>query len=95
MFPDTKGYKVGLKYASDQDETLFRHMTFGRCDPHQTNTEDEDFASYPPSLVIAVQPPWILAPRDLESFVDCRKVVMRFDPPAYPSFLISYVASTF
>jgi hypothetical protein len=80
MFPDTKDHKVGLTCASDQDETLFRHMTFGLRDPHQTNPEDEDFASYPPSLIIAVQPPWVLAPRDLESFANSRKVVMRLDP---------------
>lgn len=95
MFPDTKDYKVGLNYASDQDETLFRHMTFGLRDPHQTNTEDEDFASYPPSLVIAVQPPWILAPQDLESFVNCRKVVIRLDPPTRLYFLISCIVSSF
>jgi len=82
MFPDTKDHKVKLNYADDQDETLFRHMTFGLRDPHQTNTEDEDFASYPPSLIIAVQPPWVLAPKDLESFVNSRKVLMRLDPLA-------------
>lgn len=80
MFPDTKDHKVKLNYAADQDEDLFRHMTFSQRDPHQTNPEDEDFASYPPSLIIAIQPPWILAPRDLESFVDTRKVLMRLNP---------------
>ncbi|KAF9653074.1 hypothetical protein BDM02DRAFT_2132787 [Thelephora ganbajun] len=79
MFPETRDHKVRLNYASDQDENLFRHMTFGLCDPHQTNSEDEDFASYPPSLIIAVQPPWILAPRDLESFVNSHKFPP-FDP---------------
>lgn len=81
MFPDTKNHKVRLNQASDQDENLFRHMTFGLRDPHQTSPEDVDFASYPPSLIIAIQPPWILAPRDLESFVNSRKVVTRADPP--------------
>ena len=80
MFPDTKDHKVRLNQASDQDENIFRHMTFGLRDPHQTNPEDADFASYPPSLIIVVQPPWILAPRDLESFVNSRKVLMRLDP---------------
>lgn len=80
MFPDTKDHKVKLNYASDQDENMFRHMTFSLRDPHQTNSEDEDFASYPPSLIIATQPPWILAPRDLESFVNSRKVGMRLNP---------------
>jgi len=84
MFPDTKNHKVRLNQASDQDENLFRHMTFGLRDPHQTSLEDIDFASYPPSLIIAIQPPWILAPRDLESFVNSRKVVMRVDPPSPP-----------
>ena len=87
MFPDTKDHKVKLNYADDQDETLFRHMTFGLRDPHQTNTEDEDFASYPPSLIIAVQPPWVLAPQDLESFVNSRKVVMHLDPSRSALFL--------
>ena len=95
MFPETKDHKVRLNYASDQDETLFRHMTFGLRDPHQTDTEDEDFASYPPSLIIVVQPPWVLAPRDLESFVNSRKVVMRLVPLTRLSFLISYIVSPF
>ena len=89
MFPDTKDHKVRLNYANDQDEALFRHMTFGLRDPHQTSTEDEDFASYPPSLIIAVQPPWVLAPQDLESFVNNRKVVMRLGYLAWHSRLIS------
>jgi hypothetical protein len=76
MFPDTMDHKVKLNYTSDPDENLFRHMTFSPCDPHQTTREDEDFASYPPSLIIAIQPPWILSPRDLESFVGTHKVFM-------------------
>jgi hypothetical protein len=80
MFPDTKDHKVKLNYANDRDENLFRHMTFTLRDPHQTNPDNEDLASYPPSLIIAIQPPWILAPRDLESFVNSRKVVMCLDP---------------
>lgn len=89
MFPDTKDHKVRVNYASDHDETLFRHMTFGLRDPHQTNSEDEDFASYPPSLIIAIQPPWILAPQDLESFANSRKVSMHLDPfPRLPPDLV-------
>lgn len=84
MFPDTEDHKVRLNQASDQDGNLFRHMTFGRRDPHQTSPEDVDFASYPPSLIIALQPPWILAPRDLESFVNSRKVATRVDSPPPP-----------
>ena len=80
MFPGTKDHKVRLNQASDRDGNLFRHMAFGLRDPHQTGPEDADFASYPPSLIIAIQPPWILAPRDLESFVNSRKVVTHLDP---------------
>ena len=94
MFPETKDHKVGMSYASDQDATLFRHMTFGPRDPHQTNAENEDYASYPPSLVIAIQPPWILAPRDLESFANSRKVVVRLRP-LLAHFLIPYTVSFF
>lgn len=94
MFPDAKDYKVRLNYANDQDEALFRHMSFGLRDPHQTNPEDEDFASYPPSLIIAIQPPWILAPRDLESFVNSRKVLVCPDPLSWFFSLISYTVSS-
>jgi hypothetical protein len=55
---------------SDRDRRMFRHFLWTlRNDDPVLNVEIANR-----SVVVAFQPPWILSPKDLESFADCREV---------------------
>lgn len=62
-FPDTRYWSIRPGPAGD-DGDVFRHFTwsFGEGDLEQH------------SMLIAIQPSWILTPRDFDDFVGCKRV---------------------
>lgn len=55
---------------NDRDGRLFRHYLWTL--PNNDPVQNLEVAKR--SVVVAFQPPWILSPKDLESFADCRVV---------------------
>lgn len=60
-----------MRGFNDVDANIFQYIKWGIHNPHQVDPDVDDPL---PSLLIVIQPPWILSLQDLESFVRCREV---------------------
>ena len=60
-------------YTRDVDESIFRYYIW-------KDTKPRDYTRYnkATSLIVAYQPPYILAPRDFEQFVQTKNVSIIF-----------------
>ncbi|KAI0670476.1 hypothetical protein C8Q78DRAFT_1079438 [Trametes maxima] len=68
VYPQTTDYTIQRGSDEGDDRGVFRWATWGRDE--STITEAQD--TWSESVLVFVQPPWILTPRDFEAFVNLR-----------------------
>jgi hypothetical protein len=66
IFPDSYEWLIQPETSRGADEEIFRYFTWSASSKHSHLHEVEEA-----SVIIAVQPPWVCAPRNLERFTDC------------------------
>lgn len=71
LYPHTRQYRPAMRGFRNVDADIFQYIKWGIHNPRQV---DPDIDDPTPSVLIVVQPPWILTYKDLESFARCSEV---------------------
>jgi hypothetical protein len=67
VYANTDNWKFFLQEEDEIDNRIFKHYLWTTSDFPETMIHQQ-------SVVLVVQPPWILSVKDLHEFADCRTV---------------------
>lgn len=82
LYPETLNWKFRLNERHDTDQKIFDYFLW-------TRASHEDVEPHT-ALVVAYQPPWVLAEADFLEFV--RSTSVRWIPPRSPHLIERYLA---